>query len=266
MRWPRLRFSLRTLLVAVFLVSALLGLSIRFGPHLIWKFVQSDISAGIVPIPSQPLAAAPPKDNLVICNVGPVSFELPAKMAESVSVHRGIGGVFLRFYEDDRSLFLQLPKRYLGALLQHEIDTFPEKSKITFPRLLKEIADGQSADFSFGMSHGELRWHKWVLTTRSRMSSDIDLVQYLWRPDLDGYLTSEYSYSAHTFQWATTDRQWEGAMHFRCSSRDDMDWIRHVCTTFVIQGEPSVFDNRDDASIESMITFTPLAGRGRTKR
>jgi len=218
---------------------------------------------------SDPIATAgrsTTNDNLVICNVGPVSFELPAKMANSVAVDRGIGGVFLRFYEDDRSLFLQLPKRYRGALLQHEIDAFPEKSKMTFPRLLKEIDDGQSADFSFGMSHEELRWHKWVLTTRSQMSSDIDLVEYLWRPDLDGHLTSLYSYSAHTFQWATTDRQWEGAMYFRCSSRDDMDWIRHVCTTFVIQGDPSVFDNRDNASIESMITFTPLAGRGRTKR
>ena len=54
-------------------VAALLGLSIRFGPHLMWRTVQSNISVGIVPILSKPLVAAPPNDNLVMCKVGPVS-------------------------------------------------------------------------------------------------------------------------------------------------------------------------------------------------
>lgn len=114
------------------------------------------------------------------------------------------------------------------------------------------------------MSHQELRWHEWLLKTRSKISMDIELIEYLWRPDLEGNLL--FLSSVHTFQWATTDNQWQGTMNFKCSTGDDVDWIRYVCTTFVIQGDPGVFDDLDDASIESMITFEQIDGHGRTKR
>jgi hypothetical protein len=252
-----------TLLIAFVVVAALLGLSIRFGPHVMWKTVHSDISSGVAPMPSKPLVDVLPTDDLVMCKAGPVSFELPESMGKNVAVHRGIGGVFLQFHDDDRSLSLELPQRDDG-LLQFQIEDFPDKSKLTFPRLYKEIADAQSSDFSFGMSHRELRWHKWLLKNRSQISIEIGLIEFLWRPDLEGNLLS-FS-SVHTFQWATTDRQWEGTMYFKCSSRDDVDWIRHVCAKFDIEGDPNVFHNRDDATIVSMINFTQMDERGRTKR
>ena len=87
---------------------------------------------------------------------------------------------------------------------------------------------------------------------------------YGFEIDLEGNLL--FLSSVHTFQWATTDRQWKGTMYFKCLSLDDVDWIRHVCSTFVIKGDPNVFHNRDDASIESMITLTQLGDGGETVR
>lgn len=95
-----------------------------------------------------------------------------------------------------------LPQRD-AQLLQQVIVDFPDKAKLTFPRLYKEVADVQSSDFSFGMSHRELRWHRWLLSTRSQKGIDIDPIEYLWRPDLEGNLVS-FS-SVRTFQWATID-------------------------------------------------------------
>jgi hypothetical protein len=59
MRSPRLRFSIRTLLVAYAALAALLAVSIRFGPHIAWRTFHSDMASGVVRIPSKPLAAAP---------------------------------------------------------------------------------------------------------------------------------------------------------------------------------------------------------------
>ncbi len=263
MRCPRLSFSLRSLLIAFAVLAASLGLSVHFGPCVMWKTLHSRISSGVVPIPSKPLVASSPTDDLVTCTVGPVSFEVSEAMAKDVAVHRGIGGVFLQFHDDRRSVSLELPQRADG-LLQSEIEDFPEKSRRTFPRLYKEIADAQSSDCSFGTSPREFRWHKWLLTKRSLIGIDIDHIEYLWRPDLEGNLL--FFSSAPVFQWATTDRRWQGTMYFRCSQPDDVDWIRHVCSTFVIKGDPSVFQNRDDAALESMVTLTQLGQDGSTRR
>ena len=249
MRCPRLRFSLRTLLIAVAVLAALLGLSIRFGPHVVWKIAHHDIASGVVPIPSKPLIDALPHEDLITCSVGPLSLEFPNALAKNLIVHGGIGGVFLQFHDDHRSLVLQLPKR----AFKKQIEGFPEKSTLSFPRLYKETADAQSSDFSFGMSHRELQWHIWLLRSRS-MIGDIDHVEFLWRPDLDGKLVSQRS--VRTYQWATTDGKWEGTMYFKGFSSGEVEWIRHACSTFAIDGDPSVFEDRDDQAVESMVTLT----------
>lgn len=276
MCFRRMQFSVRTLLIAFGIVGALLALSIRFGPHVIWKTLHSSTSSAVVPIPSNPLIDVAPDDDLITCHVGPISFELPTSMSNNIEVHGAIGGAFVQFYDRDRSLVLRLP-RPANSWLQQQITDIPDKSRLTFPRLYKEIMDAKSADFSFGMTHQELRWHTWLLANRALIGIDIELIEYVWRPDLEGNLLSQVSRrraragtgpaarptTIRTFQWSTVDCKWEGTMIFKFSSPEDVDWIRHACATFAINGDPSVFQGRDDATIRSMVKMTESNNRVR---
>ncbi len=258
MRFPRFRFSVRTLLIAFTVLAALLGVSIRFGPHVVWRMAYSHISTGVVPIPSRPLIAAPPDEILVTCRIGPVSFMLPESLACAVEVHRGIGGAFLVFYDNDRHMIVQLPQPEEGALLPAEIRAFPDKAQQTFPQTYREITAAQSSDFSFGMSRQELGWHALLLTRRALIGDDVDSIEYLSKPDVEGNLVAFRL--RHIFQWATTDGQWQGDITFKGASPDDVDWMRQVCATFTIDGDLGVLQNRDDAAIQALINILDADG------
>jgi len=62
----RIRFSLRTLLIGFGVLCAILAFSLRFGPHLYWRFAQTKIATGIVAIPTKPLVAPLPAGDSVI--------------------------------------------------------------------------------------------------------------------------------------------------------------------------------------------------------
>src|SRR6185503_7335472 len=143
--------------------------------------------------------------------------------------------------------------------LQEEIAEFPEKARLTFPRLQKEIYEAASSDFSFGMSRKELRWHEWLLEYRSP-DGGFDAIEYLWRPDLDGNLN--WSGDACVFQWTTIDGKWSGTIYFRDASPKEADWIRHVCTTLALTGDLVAFDHLADATIKSMIQFSARQDSG----
>ncbi len=250
MRIFRFRIPVRTLLIAIAVLAAFLALALRFGPHVVWQTVHSDIASGVLPIPSSPLIVSPPAEDIATCDVGPLSLAIPKSLCNAVEIHHGIGGAYLLFHDNERSIALELPKLD-DRMLQEEIAGFPDKARLTFPRLYTEIAAAKSSDFSFGMTHRQLRWHKWLLTCRSQIGSDVASVEYVRRPDIEGNLLSFRA--VRTFQWSTVDCKWEGAIYFKCASPDDLDWIRYACATFVINGNPNVFNGCDDAAIKSMI-------------
>jgi hypothetical protein len=247
----RIRFSLRTLLIGFAVLCAVLALSLRFGPHLYWRFAQTKIATGVVAIPTKPLVAPPPAGDSVICRVGPFSFELPRSMSQTIDVVSG--GVV--FSDSQRQLRFPLPYAD-NRSLQNTIVGFPAKSSLSFPRLHTEVCEAQSSDFSFGMTNRELRWHQWLLTQRSHISIDLRLVEYAWRPELEGSLFTIGS-APRVFQWATVDGRWEGMIYFQDASQGNPDWIRRMCATFTVQGDPAVLWHRDEATIKSLIKITP---------
>ena len=256
MRLPRFKWSVRSLLTAIAVLAAVLGLAIRFGPHIIWKTVHSDTANEVFPIPSRPLTDTQPDEELAICSVGPISFELPRVICSNLDVREGLFTSYLSFHSSDRSLSVLLPRPdYTSLSIQNEISEFAPDSRLTFPRLFKEIADAQSSDFSFGMTHRELRWHKWLLKNHP---GPIDVtIEYLWLDDLEGVLrTARTNPGRHVFQWSTVDCNWQGSIHFRSSTPDDRDWVRHVCATFAINGDPKVLQGRDDVELKSMVQLS----------
>jgi len=255
---PRLRFSIRKLLLAVAVLGVLLALTWHFAPHVLWKWHRLG-SNDVVPHPHKPLVDVTPDEAIACCRLGPVSVELPAAMCKSVRVQRGIGGVFLCFDDAEHSIALQLPHPAGTVLTSQEAAAFPDKATLTFPRLHREIAEASSDDFSFGMSNRELAWHAWLIGRRSFLVKDDSPYEYLWRPDLDGVLV-RLSTNAWTFQWDTTDHEWEGTTTYNTSSPDDLAWIRHACTTFSIDGGPTELEGMGDATLHKLLQITDVAG------
>jgi hypothetical protein len=268
MRLPRFKFSIRTLLITVTVFGAILGLSIRFGPHVVWKLFTSPRAvlrvvphADPPPIPSKRLVATAPddlvlpaNDRLVRCEIGPLSFEMPEAMTRPL-VERVLDDGHLQFHDGTRRILLQLPQPD-DQFFQGQLTSFPDKAKLTYPRLHHEILAAQSSDFSWGMSHRELRWHQWLLSKRVQIFIPIESVEYLWRPDLEGNLL--HLPPGPEFQWATVDLKWQGIINFRGISPEDLGWIRHLCTTLVINGDPGEFKGRSGDEIEAMIRITEL--------
>lgn len=263
MRFPRFRFSVRALLITVTVFGAVLGLSIRFGPHVVWKLFRSPRAVLRVvphwdpaPIPSQPLVGRKPDEVLVSCQVGPLACEMPRAMSRSVAMHLAKGGGgYVHFVEDERSIMLFLPSAH-DQFYEQQTVRFPDKAKLTFPRLEEEILSWDPNDFSWSMSHQELEWHQWLLQARTHKGILIEAVEYLWRPDVEGILLTYPS--GHGFLWATTDCVWEGSIVFKGTTQDDLDWIRHLCATFAINGDPEIFHGRDEAEIKALISLTEL--------
>jgi len=180
-------------------------------------------------------------------------------MSQTIDVVSG-GVVF-----SDSQRKLRFPVPYPdNRSLQNTIIGFPAKSALSFPRLHKEVCEAQSSDFSFGMTNRELRWHQWLLTHRSHISIDLRLIEYAWRPDSEGILLTIGS-APRVFQWATVDGRWVGMIYFQDASQGNPDWIRRMCATFTVQGDPAVFSDRHDVAIKSLIKITPRDEQPRSK-
>jgi len=279
----RIRFSLRTLLIGFGVFCASLAFSLRFGPHLHWRFARPKVCAGIVAIPVKPLVAPPPDGDVVTCQIGPISFELPEWMSRTFSVAgssimpaipglapEGVDPGGVSFSGADFSgrpchLHFRLPSPYDG-FPQSTISGLPAKKVLSGARLWKEVYGAQSSDFSFGMSPSELRWHQWLLTRRSQESRDVRLLEYLWREDFEccslTYVQDNYSSPETTIccvNWETVDRNWEGSMYFTSDSINSSHhagWIRRALATLTIQGDPAALWKRDEATIKSLIKIT----------
>ncbi len=250
----RFRFSIRTLIITVALLCLLLGISIRFGPHLLWKSTRSEAANGVEAIPTRSLVDVRPVDKLVACNIGPITFEIPTELAETYEIHRGIGGLFLNFYDtkSDRQAVIEIPTTRDEETIIGDIGN-PAFSQLSFPRFHKMVVEEQSSDFSWFMTRAQLRDHIFLLEHRAAVLDDTSLLEYLWRTDLEATLTHS---GVTTFQWTALDDKLSGTVHFTPSTPEDTDWIRHCCASFKVAGGPFQVGMLGDSEIKSLITIT----------
>lgn len=258
MGWPRIRFSIRALLIAISIVGGLLGLTIRFGPHLVYQlFSAPGAPLAVVPrwkpnpIPSQPLLATRPEEPLVRCEVGSLACEMPRDLSQAFEVHLGkFGGGYVQFGDEQRRILLFLPAPQ-DSFYDLQATPVPHQAKLSFPRIEAEILSWDPADFSWSMSHQELRWHQWLLNERTHKGVQVEAVEYDWRSDLDGLLVTYPT--GHGFLWATTDGRWEGSVVFQGTTRSDRDWIRQLCSTFKFDGDGKIFTGRSPDEVKSLV-------------
>ena len=254
MTWPRFRFSIRTLLIAVTVLAAVLGLWLRFSPHVIFTLFPNPELARVPPGSYRPLVATPPGEQRVRFQAGPLSFELPESLARSVTTIDTGGGRYFRFQADGRTVHVRVPwpqqdHKWLAV-------RFPDRVRTTPPRILQQITAVRVSDFSWSMSAGELRWHEWLLSKRNRDGQPPDM-EFLWRTDLEGVLLSPRERQSK-FEWATVDCQWSGDIFFVNMSADDHNWIRHLCATFTVNGDPNIFTRRNEEELKAMIRISEV--------
>ncbi len=250
MRFPRITFSLRALLLALGLVALALGLYLRFGEHMAW-LLHEDSRADLKPIPTRPLIAPPPEEEYLICRIGPLEFEIPTAVSAKVRTEIGTYSTSLMIYEDMRVVSVHLPNRSSESF-RARLAEFPEKRSLTYPRLQAEAAGVQSSDFSFAMSPRELRWHKWLMGERAVYENDFDFLEYQWRPELEGCLFA--AGPGRDFIWQSVDLQWSGSFLFTQLGDDDA-WIRRVCATFTLNGDPAELEGLTEAELLALIEF-----------
>ena len=89
----------------------------------------------------------------------------------------------------------------------------------------------QSSDFSFAMTHHELRWHEFRLRHRLETTKPIE---HHKTTNLDANLLW-LSSTLQNYEWSTTDGKWYGALTFKAPS-GDAEWVRNVCLSFVVVG------------------------------
>lgn len=254
----RFRLSIRTFLAATGLVCVLLGGAIQFGPHLLWKISEHG-AANVVAVPTQSLVDVVPDDKLVVCSVGPIEFEIPAEMVEAYQVIRGIGGVFLNFYdtESDRQLIVEIPTAKDAEVVVGDVGN-PAFSHLSFPRIHKMIVESQSSDFSWFMTRKQLADHAFRLTFRALSSDDDTLLEYMFLRDFEATLAHG---NVTTFQWVAISDKLSGSMHFNTSSPDDKAWIRHCSATLSVKGDPLQIGTLEDHAIRALVKITEVPTR-----
>ncbi len=235
----RVRFSLRTLLLAVAVLCLLLAVAVRFGPHIAWK-IRSRSLPRVERIPTRPLVDRQPSEQLAVCRFGPIHCEVPIAFTRNLAIQRDWEKkVFLIILRDNDGKFrgaIQFPEKGEGYRPWDQTGC-PVAANWSLQRIQKAMYDESSRNFSWFMSHRDLAQHAFLISLRSSfVSSDDDTpLEYEWRDDLDGTLV--YSNSHATFSWSTTMSKANGFARFNLHESDQDDWIRHFCRTFTVDAD-----------------------------
>lgn len=252
-RHQHVRFTTKGMLAAVTVLCFGIGLWIRFSPHMIWRMYHKDIAVGVEKVPSLPLIASPLNEPTVLCRMDDISFVVPETLSGNVSIDSVLNhGRVLCMKDDKRSMMLQIPYSSPWKESPGYVDGFPEKTDWTRPRFGQAMWSAGSVDFSYWMSLEDLRWHKHLLTARSRVGS-IKSVGFLSKGNIEG--TLQEAASSWMFTWSTKDRRWEGNIAFSVTDGVKTDWIRTCCSSFSIDGDISDLEGFDEAKLLSLIHF-----------
>ena len=255
----RLKLSVRKLIPCAVFASAILVLAVRFGHHIHWKVSQARHGYDGRVIPTQLLTDERPLERLVTCRIGPIAFEIPAKMASQNEIHRGIGGVCVNFYDNQtsRQVVVEIPTTRLESVTIGDTGK-TSFSNLSFPRFYKLVIEEQNSDFSWFMTHSQLSDHKFLLEYKASIPSS-SLVEYIWKKDFEAVLTHS---KTTTFQWTSLDDNFSGAVHFNQES-GDVAWVRHCCATFKVDGRPVHADSMENSEINSMIKIVEAGGQNK---
>jgi len=187
-------------------------------------------------------------EECVRVRIGAFSFEMPVSLTENFEVLRSPTQC-IRFVDGEREFDLNLTPLQSSLFPPYD---FGEDPKPPSPQLYRECASVNSDEFSYSMSLDELRWHKYLVSFRQLMPQMSD-IEFCDSATISGNLLNFHP--GYNFEWSSKDDKWHGAMTF-VDRRDaaNIDWIRHVCATFELTGDPpDDVENLHEDTIKAMI-------------
>ncbi len=179
------------------------------------------------------------------CSFAGIRLSLPESMAEQVAITRAGTDLWVCFSDRNRQVGIQFPKREernAQSLRQAMLPIPDGISDWTSPRLMKEICDCSSSDFSWRQSTRQLRRHIWAITQRREQSLDINhLTSYTFRvtSDCEWILLScdpvtvdDKRRLRSIMIWEDPDSQANGQLHFGDAAQREVGWIPLVAKSF----------------------------------
>jgi hypothetical protein len=109
------------------------------------------------------------------------------------------------------------------------------------------------------MSWRELAEHAMLLEYRSLSPDDVTLLEFSWRPGFDATLV--HHAWLYNFNWTSLDSNISGMANLIPDSDDDLDWIRHFCSTFRADGNPLDPSALDDSQLNLLVQISDVAGK-----
>ncbi len=234
-RWYQ--FSLRTMLLAVAVFALLLGLLVRFGPHVWWRFGRPrTVCSKVQRVPVSPMPAAETPEGWVRCRFGSLEVDLPPDLAKGFETTRNDWGSAV-FEDDTKAMFLRLPENGEEAarLFKEPAAAFPGLRQLSPAKLRLTMYEASWDDFHWSMSRQELASHMFLVSFANLIGSR-DKVETLFRDDIEGLL--EVTGRFADYQWYSTDGSAWGLITFvQKSGNIDLSWIRAACHSLRFSGE-----------------------------
>ena len=237
LRW--FQFSLRTMLLAVAVFALLLGLLVRFGPHLWWRFGRPrTLCSKVHRVPTGPMPAAETPDDWVRCRFGSLELDLPPDLAKGFRTTPNASGLAC-FQGDGRAMFIDLPEssERMVQFLKAPAAAFPELRGLSPTELRLAMHEASWDDFRWSMSRQELAAHMFLVSFANvGYLENREKVQTLFRDDIEGLL--DVAGRIAGFQWYSTDGRAYGSISFVQKSGDiDLSWVRPACRSLRFTGE-----------------------------
>jgi len=237
LRW--FQFSLRTMLLAIAVFALLLGLLVRFGPHVWWRFGRPrTVCSRVRRVPTGPMPAAETPDSWVRCRLGSLEVDLPPDLAKGFGTTPNASGVAC-FEGDGRAMLIHLPEssEEMVRLLKAPAAAFPELRELSPTELRLAMYEASWDDFRWSMSRQEFAKHAFLVSFASlAYVENTQRVETLFRDDIEGLLV--VAGRIGDFHWYSTDGRAYGSISFVQTPGDiDLSWVRPVCHSVRFTGE-----------------------------
>jgi hypothetical protein len=265
---PRFQFSVRSLFCLLLAIAGVVVFFCSFGAHLLWLPTHLT-SMNFASLTEVEFPAVKADESFVRCEFGGITFEMPESMTKQFTARRNAADVWLVFSDATRLLGIQVPPQGepRPSLLPLTLPVPREMAAWTSPRILKDLCECASEEFSWKQTRKDLRRHQWAISQRKILHFDENNFKYYnFQSDrgcerilisCDPTTVDRKERLRSIMFWETKDRKIGGQLHFGDSVRQDAPWIYRVARSFrVTLAPPTVprdIASKTDSEILSMI-------------
>lgn len=217
------------------LILPVLGIPLAYWDHFAFV-LESRRSDPVPPFPVAPLKPPNPKDRGEAsrqCILGPISIELPASMEDISLVGDRLPYIMLSVAGGGRTATITVGPGFRSGPRR---PAFAFESNQPRPRLLLQVAEADSQDFSFAMTRRELARFRWRLSQR-REWTEAGHRRLEFGRDQQSERTLVLRDHGGTLEWESVDRGLQAMVRFHSDRKHDWDWMRRAAASYSLSRE-----------------------------